>query len=743
MICLVRPGQRHSHLRPKAYAGHCGVGLISISDRVLIKLIEEKQLESVFDILNQQGIPISRDIVYSLLQRCLKKKDLVAARKVHALMVSNMLDSIPVLGDHLIRLFTSCGSLSEANEVFHKVSKPTVYTWNAIIQAHANLGDGNRALQLYQVMQEDGLKPEKHTFSSVLKACTSIGSLGEGRFIHDQISRSGVELDVAVGNALVDLYAKCGSLEEAHRVFDNLLDRNVVSWAALISGYVQHGQGFVSYDLFQEMQMEGIKPDKVIFLCALKACGSMGAIEQGRLIHEQLIKTGLESDTMIGNALVDMYGKCGGLEEANVSFDRLVSRDVVTWGALISGYAQCGDGSSALKMFSKMQLEGLKPDQLVFSSIVKACGSLGVLGQGRLVYDQIIIAGLESDVVVGSTLIDMYTKCGSLDEAQKVFDKLPQHDVVSWGAMIAAWLEHGDTCSAFEHFDRMLMEGLVPEKATMLCIIKACGSIGAFEQVRKVHDQVIRGGLESEVTIGNSIVDVYAKCGSLEEACQVFSKLPIKTVVSWGALITAYAKGGKWRLALEWFEDFKSQGIKPDDAIFLGVLISCGHAGLLKEGRLYFKSMKDDHGITPNIEHYNCLVDILGRAGLLLEAEDLLKSIPLGMDIIGWMSLLTGCKTYGNMEVGKRCYEQIKRLDPGHASGYVLISSLYANAHLWSNASEMQELKRCSGMHKYYEKHVVAGSHMSCLLSADSADCASFQDVMNCLLSDGQESKPP
>lgn len=655
------------------------------TSRQATKLIKENSLAIVFNLLDRQGITISRDIAYSLLQRCMEQNELANARKVHALMISNRLDFIPVLGDHLIRLFTACGSLFDANEVFHKVSKPTVYTWNAIIQAHAILGDGDRALQLYQKMQEDGFEPERRTFSSVLKACASILSLKHGRLIHDKINRNRVELDIAVGNALVDCYGKCGSLEEAQKVFDNLSCRNVVSWASMISGYVQHGQGLLSYELFQRMQMEGTEPDKVTFLWVLQACGGLGLIEQGRLIHEQLLETGLESDMTVGNALIDMYAKCGTVEDASTLFKSSHNRDVVTWGALISGYAQHGHDSLALYMFDKMQLEGLKPDKLVFSSIVKACESLGVLTQGRDVYNQIIFAGLESDVVVGSTLVNMFANCGSLYEARRVFDNLPSHDVVSWGAIIAAWLDHGDTHSAFEYFDRMLFEDMVPEKATMISIVKACGTTGAFDQVRLVHEKIIRCRYESDVNVGNTIVDVYAKCGHLDEACHLFKRLPIRTVVSWGSLITAYAKCGESQLALDWFQDFKNEGIKPDGVIYLGVLMSCSHAGLLEEGHLHFKCMMGDHRITPNIEHFNCLVDILGRGGRLAEAEDVLRSIPLGLDIIGWTSLLTGCETYSNVELGQRCYKQVKQLDPGHPSGYLLMSNMFASSDAWSS----------------------------------------------------------
>jgi pentatricopeptide repeat protein len=642
------------------------------------KSIEENPLQLVFGILDARSNSVPRDAIYALLQRCIRAGNLHSARKVHSLVTKNRLDSIPVFVDHLIRLFTACGSLKDARDVFETASHPSIYTWNAIIQAHANLGEGEKALQFFQSMLESNAKPERHTFSSVLKACSSTGCLGLGRFVHDQINRGSIELDHVVGNALVDLYARCGSLKEARKVFDKLLSRSAVSWASLISGYVHQGHGLDAYDLFLKMQIEGVKADKVVFLCVVKSCATMGFIDHGKSIHQQIVSFGLEYDISISNALIDMYAKCGNIQEAKSICDGLQNRDLVTWGALISGYAQHGYGSSALEAFVKMQKEGIAPDELVFSSIIKVCRNLGLISQGRLMYEQLCLFGLESEVVVGSTLVDMYAECGNLDEARWIFDSLPQHDVISWDSMISAWLEHDDVYSALEYLDMMLGKCITPEKATMLCIIKACGDRGALDKVRLMHHQIIRLSMDIEISIGNSIVDAYAKCESLKEALQVFEALVEKTVVSWGALITTYAKRGDSKIALKWFDDCRSQGIKPDDITFLGVLIACSHVGLDNEARLIFESMQKDYRISPNIEHYNCLVDVLGRAGYLEEAEDLLTCVPLGKDIIGWMSLLTGSETYGNMNVGRRCSERITYLDPEGGSGYVLMSSMHS-----------------------------------------------------------------
>lgn len=268
------------------------------------KLCQEERLNEALQaakLMDQQGIPVSRDIMYCLLQCCIKRKVLTAARQVRSLMVNTGLDSITFLRDHLIRLFALCGSLHEANEIFGKVAKPSIYTWNAIISAHEKLGEGKEIFKLFCKMQDDGLRPDKVTFLCILKASGSIGSLQQGRLIHNEVIEKALDADVVVGSTLVDMYSKCGSLEEARGVFDTLSNRNTVSWGAMITGYAQHGQGLSALELFQKMKLEGITPSNFTFSCILKACGTIGAVGEGHLIHDEITRRGLDLDVVCGH----------------------------------------------------------------------------------------------------------------------------------------------------------------------------------------------------------------------------------------------------------------------------------------------------------------------------------------------------------------------------------------------------------------------------------------------------------
>eukprot|EP00250_Pteridium_aquilinum_P018309 c24031_g6_i3 orf=390-1436(+) len=326
----------------------------------------DKHLQTL-EISHQQGAPISRESVYYLLQEYMKKKDLIAGRRIQALMSRQRLDSIAFLGNHLIRLFAACGSFQEAIEAFHRVVKPTVYTWNALISAHLQFGDNERVFGLYQEMQETSVKRDTVTCLYMLKACSVVGAIGQGWLIHDHILRDSVEDDVALGNTLIDMYAKCGVLAKAQGVFDKLPDCDDISWNVLITGYAQYGHGEQALNCLEQMQLQGFCPDEVTFIGTLKACATIGAVHKCQGLHAQIVKVGLDAkDIVVMNALIDAYVKCGLLAEAQEVFDRLSVKDVVSWTALMAGYSDHGQEEEALSCYEQMQAQGIPPNAVTF-----------------------------------------------------------------------------------------------------------------------------------------------------------------------------------------------------------------------------------------------------------------------------------------------------------------------------------------------------------------------------------------
>ncbi|CAK9266694.1 unnamed protein product [Sphagnum jensenii] len=529
--------------------------------------------------------------------------------------------------------------------------------WNKKLRKYVKDGQAQKAMQLFQQIQQEGMSPDTFTFVQVINACAGLGALEEGRHVHEQIIQSGCESDVFVGNSLVDMYAKCGSIEDSWKMFKKMPSRDVVTWNTMILGRVKCGQGQKALELFQQMQQEGVQPNSVTFVGVLNACASVLALEDGRCAHKQIIESGWDSDIFVGSSLVDIYAKCGSMEDAWNVFKNMPSRHVVTWTTMILGHVKCGQGQKALELFRQMQRENVRPNSVTFVGVLNACASIVALEEGRCAHEQIIECGWDSDVFVGSSLVDMYAKCGSMEDAQRVFNKMPSHDVVTWNSMILGHVKCGQGQKALELFQQMNKEGVQPDSVTFVGVLNACASIVALEEGRCVHQQIIESGWDSNVFVGNSLVDMYAKCGSMEDAQTVFNKMPSHDVISWNAILGGCAMHGHGNEALKLFEQ---------------ILHDFTKIGTLQ------------------------LVDLLGRAGKLHEAENMIKAMPGKPYVPAWRALLAACKIHGNVEMGERVAKQFLELEPENAVDYVLLSNIYAaagNRHLCENV-ELQRHER-------------------------------------------------
>ncbi len=653
----------------------------------VIQLFQQMQLE---------GISPDKFTFVPVIKACAGLGALEDGRLVHKQLIQSGFESDVFVGSSLVDMYAKCGSIKDAWRVFNKMSSRNVVTWTAMILGHVKCGQGQKALELYQQMQQEGVQPDSVTFVGVLNACASLAALKDGRLVHQQIVERGWDADVFVGNSLVDMYAKCGSMEDALRVFNKMPSRDVVTWTAMILGYVQCWQGQKALELFQQMQQEGVRPDSVTFVAVLNACASVIALEEGRSVHVQIIQNGLDSEVFVGSSLVDMYAKCGSIEEACRVFSKMPSRDVVTWNAMVLGHVKCGQGQKALELFRQMQQEGVQPDSVTFVAALNACASVAALEEGRCVHHQIIQSCLESDVFVGSSLVDMYAKCGNIEDAWRVFNKMPSRNVVTWNAMVLGLVKCGQGQKALELFQQMQQEGVQPNSVTFVGVLNACASMIALEEGRCVHQHIIRCGWDSDIFVGSSLVDMYAKCGSMEDAWSVFNKMPSRDVVTWTAILGGCAMHGHGKEALKHFEQMCEEGVQPDDVTFICLLSACSHAGLVGEGMHCYASMVKDYMISAKLEHYTCMVDLLGRAGHLQEAENMVMAMPCKPHVAVWMALLSACRIHGHVEMAERIAKQILELEPDNAAVYVLLSDIYAaggNKHLCQTIEQQRKEK--------------------------------------------------
>eukprot|EP01018_Ginkgo_biloba_P026983 Gb_37624 [translate_table: standard] len=553
---------------------------------------------------------------------------------------------------------------------------------------------------IFDILHQPGIYVDSITFASLLHECINVKSLIYGKLVHAHMIRTGVYPGIFLQNNLVNMYAKSGCVLDARKVFDRMPERSLVTWTGMIAGYAQNGYSKEAICVFCQMQRAGRESNHFTFSSVLQACASLADVENGKQVHAQVVKTGFECNVFAGSALLDMYCKCGFMEHARALFDKMPKKDVVSWTAMITGYAQNQQDEEALKVFSEMQWAGMKPNQFTFASVVGVCATLAALDQGKEVHAYVIKTGFESDVCVGSILTDMYAKCGHIGEALKLFDKMPNRDMISWTATIGAYAQNGCANEALELFCEMLRTGVKPNQYTFASVFMACASIAALQHGRQFHVHVIKMVFDLDIFVGSALVDMYAKCGSIADACHMFQKIPTPNVVSWNSMIAGYAQHGHSKEALQLFERMQVAGTKPNHITFVAVLSACSHVGLVDEGRQYFDSMSRKFGITPSIKHYACMVDLLSRAGRLEEAEDLINKMPFEPDSVIWRGILGGCRLHGNMELGKQAAESLIAAEPHNSATYVLLSNIYASAGMWDDVKKVRQMMKDRGVKK-------------------------------------------
>lgn len=483
---------------------------------------------------------------------------------------------------------------------------------------------------------------------------------------------------------------------------------------------------------YVRMVLSGVEPNSYTFPFLLKSCAKVAATHEGKQLHAQILKLGLDSDPFIHTSLINMYAQSNELDNARLVFDKSVLRDavsftalitgyasrgcmddarrlfdeipirdVVSWNAMISGYTQCGRFEEALTVFHEMREADVPPNDSTMLTLLSACAQSGSLELGNWVKSWVENHGRGSNLRLVNALIDMYSKCGALDTARDLFDGINQRDVISWNVMIGGYSHMSHYKEALALFRLMLRSNIEPNDVTFLGVLPACAHLGALDLGKWIHAYIDKNFKNlTNISLWTSLIDMYAKCGNLEAAKQVFNNMESRNLASWNAMISGLAVHGHAHMALEFFSKMVNEGFKPDDITFVGVLSACNHAGLLDLGRKYFSSMVRDYNISPKLQHYGCLIDLLGRAGLFDEAETLMKNMEMKPDGAIWGSLLGACRVHGRVELGEYAAEQLFELEPENAGAYVLLSNIYARAGRWDDVAKIRTRLNDQGMKK-------------------------------------------
>ncbi|KAJ6710075.1 PENTATRICOPEPTIDE REPEAT-CONTAINING PROTEIN [Salix koriyanagi] len=450
------------------------------------------------------------------------------------------------------------------------------------------------------------------------------------------------------------MYGNCKCVFEAECLFEMVADckYNAV-WSAMLAGYSHYGYGYKAIECFRNMRTEGVESNQFTFPSILRACGAVMAYNFGSQVHGCIVRTGFGANIFVRSALVDMYAKCGDLNSAKSVLENMEFDDEVSWNSMILGCVRQGFEEEALSFFQKMISRNMKIDEYTLPSVLNSFASMKDMQNAISVHCLIIKTGFEAYKLVNNALIDMYAKQGKLDCAIMAFSKMVDKDVVSWTSLVTGYSHNGSYEEAIKLFCKMIVSGVYPDQIAVASVLSACAELTVLRFGQQIHATLVKSGLGSSLSVDNSLVTMYAKCGSIVDANRAFDSMPTRDVISWTALIVGYAQNGRGKHSLQFYDQMIATGTKPDYITFIGLLFACSHDGLLGSGRAYFEAMDRVYGIKPGPEHYACMIDLYGRSGKLAEAKGLLNQMVEAPDAVVWKALLAACRVHKELELGE------------------------------------------------------------------------------------------
>ncbi|KAG2295326.1 hypothetical protein Bca52824_041995 [Brassica carinata] len=573
------------------------------------------------------------------------------------------------------------------------MTKRSLYQWNTLLKSLSRDKQWQQVLSQFIQMFRCEEKPDNFTIPVVLKACVGLRQVKYGEIIHGFLNKdASLASDLYVGSALIDMYAKCGRMTQALRVFDELVKPDIVTWSSMVSGFERNGFPSEAVEIFRRMATSShVSPDRVTLITLVSACTKLSDSKLGRCVHGFVMRRGFEKDLSLVNSLLNCYAKSRAFREAIHLFKIMGEKDVISWSTVIACYVQNGAAAEALRVFNEMMGSGTEPNAATMLSVFQACAAARDLEQGRKSHELAMRKGIETEVKVSTAL-----------EAYAVFSRIPKKDVVSWVALISGFTLNGMAHRSTEEFSKMLHENNTrPDAILMVKVLKSISDLGFLEQAECFHSYVIKFGFDSNPFIGASLVELYSRCGSLGSAFKVFDEITLKDTVVWTSLITGCGIHGKGTKALETFNQMvESSEVEPNEVTFLSVLSACSHSGLIHEGLRIFELMVSQYRLVPNVEHYAVLVDLLGRVGELDTAIEITKRMPFSPtpQILG--TLLGACRIHQNGEMAETVAKKLFELESNHAGYYMLMSYMYGVKGEWENVEKLRNAVRNRGIKK-------------------------------------------
>ncbi|XP_031494399.1 pentatricopeptide repeat-containing protein At1g08070, chloroplastic-like [Nymphaea colorata] len=541
------------------------------------------------------------------------------------------------------------------------------------------------------VLRKCSLEQKRSLLLSLLDSCKSVRELKQ---IHAQLTTAGLTGDTFATSKVVAFFSASASrcIDYARAVFRTIRNPSIFAWNCMIRSLVAGDNPREAIIFFSQMLKGGFQPNNFTFPFVVKACTDSSAVDFGISVHAHIVKSGLDRDAYVQSSLIHMYSRSNRLEDAYRLFAGSSDRDVVSWNAMIDGYVRTGDLTVASSLFDQMVCK----DVVSWNTMITGYSNLGRLEDARKLFDE----STRRNIVSWNAMLTGYAKAGDVESARHMFDKMPQRDVVSWNAMIACYSQCNRSIEALLLFDEMRAVCVNPTEATLVCILSACADLGALDRGKRLHSFLDAHRIKLNTVLGTALTDMYAKCGSIEEAIQVFHLIPEKDVLSWNTIIAGLAMHGHVKRCYQLFMEMIQSGSEPDDITFVAMLSSYSHAGMVEEGLRLLDCMSSTFNVTPKAEHYGCVIDLLGRAGLLEKAMELISGMPMEPNAGAWGALLGACRIHGNVELGERVGKHLIALEPEHSGRYVLLSNVYAFAKRWEDARKVRKMMNTRGVSK-------------------------------------------
>ncbi|KAI5059976.1 hypothetical protein GOP47_0024396 [Adiantum capillus-veneris] len=582
-----------------------------------------------------------------------------------------MILTLWIFQEHLVLGFAKLGGLDDALFVFNRLVRRTAFSWTAMITGSADYDQGYQAIDMYQCMLMEGVEPDRFTFISLFKACGIIGYLKQGKELHLEAQRMDLASNTFVSNTLISMYGKCGGVAEAEDVFYRITIRSVVSWTAMIAVYVENNQA--------EKEMEDVSNIDGEFIKTM-------SLDLGKALHVEAWRAGFSSDAYIVTTLVSMYGKCGAIAEAEATFSALAKHNVPSWTAMISVYVENSHGEKALLVYRQMQEEGASPNEHTLVCALQACDTLtgtdGLGGQGKksrsweigqALHADAHTRGFASGEVLGNALVSMYGRYGVVKEAEHVFTGLRQRNVISWTAMLSAYVDQGKPERALQTYLQMYEEGTYPNRQTLVMALQACDTLAESNDAstltqhqqssasiclnicQSLHVDAERTGLASDVFVGSALLSIYANCGAFSQAKEVFYTLPQYDTGSWNAMLSAFVERDGGEMALHLYRCMLEEDMTLDNITFMNVLQACNKVCILQLCReVHFSIVSTANDF--NLLLVSSLIHTYGSCSSMPDAETTLVGMPRP-DAVSWNACIASYAEAGNCEASSQILE--------------------------------------------------------------------------------------